>query len=42
MMNLQPSDWKDLQRQVNEIFQRSGLNSEIDKKITTVRGTVKN
>lgn len=40
MINRPPSDWMDLQRQVNEIFQRSGLNSETDKKITTVRGTV--
>jgi len=40
MINRPPADWKDLQRQVNEIFQRSGLNSETDKKISTVRGSV--
>lgn len=40
MINPPPTDWKDLQRQVNEIFQRSGLDSETDKKITTVRGAV--
>lgn len=40
MINRPPIDWKDLQRQVNEIFQRSGLSSGTDKKITTTRGSV--
>jgi restriction system protein len=40
MINRPPSNWKDLQIQVNEIFQRSGLNSETDKQIKTIRGTV--
>jgi hypothetical protein len=40
MINRPPGDWKGLQNQVNEIFRRSGLNSETDKKISTVRGSV--
>ena len=40
MITAPPSDWKDLQRQVSKIFQRSGLNSETNKRITTARGTV--
>jgi hypothetical protein len=40
MINRPPNDWKDLQRQVNEIFQRSGLNSETNKKIKTTRDSV--
>lgn len=35
-----PKDWRDLQRQVNEIFQECGLKSKIEKEIQTVRGTV--
>jgi restriction system protein len=40
MISPPPSDWRDLQRQVSRIFQRSGLNSETNKTITTTRGTV--
>jgi restriction system protein len=40
MINPHPSDWEDLQKQVNEIFQRSGLSSETNKEITTARGRV--
>ncbi len=36
-----PADWHDLQVQVNKILNECGLTSEIDKKITTVRGPVK-
>jgi hypothetical protein len=35
-----PKDWRDLQRQVSQIFQECGLKSEIEKKIQTVRGIV--
>lgn len=36
-----PTDWRDLQVQVSKILEECGLISEIDKNITTVRGTVK-
>lgn len=35
-----PTDWRDLQAQVNRILQECGLTSEIEKNITTVRGRV--
>lgn len=37
---LPPKDWRDLQNQVNQLFQECGLESETDKTIRTVRGTV--
>jgi restriction system protein len=35
-----PTDWRDLQRQVCQILQECGLDSESDKEIQTVRGRV--
>jgi restriction system protein len=35
-----PTDWRDLQRQVSLILNESGIKSDVDKKIQTVRGPV--
>ena len=35
-----PTDWKDLQKQVSQILKECGLETDLEKSIETVRGTV--
>ena len=35
-----PNDWRDLQTQTNQILRECGFESEVEKNVETVRGTV--